>query len=513
MRPTSLAAPRTASIVAVGAAALAIVPLVYLALQIGDAGWNRVEDILLRADVARLAIRSIGLAVIVGGLAGAVGTTTAWLVERSDLPGHAVWHVVVVMPLAVPSYVAAYAWVSWWPDTASFWGAVAVLTFSTVPIIHLYVTSILRGLDGTQEEVARSLGKDPWEVFLRLTLPQARRGIAAGMLLASLYVLADFGAVAIMRVPVFTWVILGAYRAGFDPSRAAVLAGALVVLSTIFVLGEAMVRGRSAAASVGSGVARPPALVALGRWLWVAMAELVTLATASVVFPVASYVYWWSTGVNDAPMSEFLGAHVTTLLLGAVDAARTVTIAIPLAWLVARFRTRLGVGAERAVMLAHSLPGIVVALSFVYVGVRMLQPIYQRWPIVVLALMALTLSLAIGGLRSAFEQQPQALTDAGRACGRSRAYVFARVTLPAVLPAIAATAAVIALTTAKELPTVLLLRPAGADTLSTRLWVWAGVSDHASVAPYALTLVLFSIAPAWVAAQVGRGRIDRRELV
>ncbi|UDY36101.1 ABC transporter permease [Dermatobacter hominis] len=513
MRPTSLAAPRSASVIALAATALAVVPLVYLALQIGDAGWDHVAEILFRADVAQLAIRSLGLSLSVGVLAGAVGTTTAWLVERSDLPHHAIWHVVVVMPLAVPSYVAAYSWVSWWPATASFWGAVAVLTFSTVPIIHLYVSAIFRGLDGTQEEVARSLGKGPREVFLRLTLPQARRGIAAGVLLASLYVLADFGAVAIMRVPVFTWVILGAYRAGFDPSRAAVLAGALVVLSTVFVLGEALVRGRSAAASVSTGVVRAPTRVSLGRWRWAAVAALTSLAAASVGFPVASYAYWWSTGVSEVAVSEFVGALTTTLLLGAVVAAATVAVAVPLAWLIARFRTRLGVGAERAVMLAHSLPGIVVALSFVYVGVRVLQPIYQRWPIVVLALMALTLSLAIGGLRAAFEQQPQALTDVGRACGRSRTWVFVRVTMPAVLPAIAATAAVIALTSAKELPTVLLLRPAGSDTLSTRLWVWAGVSDSASVAPYALTLVLFSIFPAVIAARIGGGRADRRDVV
>ena len=83
------------------------------------------------------------------------------------------------------------------------------------------------------------------------------------------------------------------------------------------------------------------------------------------------------------------------LLLAAVA---TVVVTLPLAWLAARFRSVLSVGAERSVMLAHSLPGIVVALSFVYVGVRALQPIYQRWPIVVLAEVALTMSLALGAL-------------------------------------------------------------------------------------------------------------------
>lgn len=504
MRPAALSAPRSATAIAVVAAGLAVVPLGYLVVQATDAGWSRVTAILARDEIARLAARSVGLALIVGVVAGVVGSTTAWLVERTDLPAAGAWNVLVVMPLAVPSYVAAYAWVSWWHGAASFGGAVAVLTFTTIPLVHLYVAAVLRGLDPAQEEVARSLGTTPLGVLTRLTIPQARRGIAAGMLLASLYVLADFGAVAIMRVPVFTWVILGAYRAGFDPSRAAVLACALVVLSVVFVAAESAARGRVSAATVGRGAVRPPAPVPLGRARWPVVAGLALLAAVSVGFPVVTYVIRWSGGGSDVEIGEFLGALGTTLGLGAVVASISVAAALPLAWLVARFRTRVGIAAERSVMLAHSLPGIVIALSFVYVGVRVLQPIYQKWPIVVLAQVALTLSLALGGLRAAFEQQPSVLTDVGRSCGQSRVRVFARVTLPAVLPAVAASAAVIALTTAKELPTLLLLRPAGSDTLATRLWVWAGVSDHASVAPYALTLVAFSIPPALIAAHAGR---------
>jgi iron(III) transport system permease protein len=237
------------------------------------------------------------------------------------------------------------------------------------------------------------------------------------------------------------------------------------------------------------------------------------LAAASVGFPVATYLWWWTRGGSEVEGGEFVRALVTTLVLGGTVAVATVVVTLPLAWLAARFRSVLSVGAERSVMLAHSLPGIVVALSFVYVGVRALQPIYQRWPIVVLAEVALTMSLALGALKAAFEQQPEVLTDVGRSTGRRRSTVFLRVTLPAVLPAAAASVAVVALTTAKELPTLLLLRPAGTDTLATRLWAWAGVSDDASVAPYALALMAFSVVPALVAARWGRGAVDRREVV
>ena len=158
MQPRSLGAPRSASVVAIAATALAVVPLVYLGVQAVQAGWNRVTEILISSDIALLALRSVGLALTVGLLAGAIGTTTAWLVERSDLPAPAMWHVLIVLPLAVPSYVAAYAWVSWWPGIASIGGAALVLTFTTVPLVHLYVTAVIRTLDPAHEEIARSLG-------------------------------------------------------------------------------------------------------------------------------------------------------------------------------------------------------------------------------------------------------------------------------------------------------------------------------------------------------------------
>jgi len=518
MQPRALSVPRSALVIALLAAALAVVPLAYLFIQALDAGWERVLQILGRSDVLQLTLRSVGLALVVGLLAGLVGTTTAWLVERSDIPAPGFFHVLVVIPLAVPSYVAAYAWVTWWPVTASFLGATAVLTLTTIPLIHLYVTAVLRGLDPAQEEAARSLGRGPLYVMVHLTVPQVRRAIAAGVLLASLYVLADFGAVAIMRVPVFTWVILGAYRAGFDPSRAAVLAVALVLVSLLFIVSESLARGRGEPTTSARGAIRETVQVPLKTLRPVAVCALILLASISVGFPVASYIYWWFGGRSEVELEEFIRALLTTLTLGGTVAVAAVLVALPLAWVVSRFRGVLSVGAERAVMLAHSLPGIVVALSFVYVGVRVLQPIYQRWPLLVLAEVALTMSLALGVLRAAFEQQPLVLTEVGRASGNSRFFVFVRVTLPSVLPAIAASLAIVAITTAKELPALLLLRPAGSDTLSTRLWAWAGVSDDASVAPYALTLIAFSVLPAFVAARLGRPTrasvmVDRRELV
>lgn len=482
------------------AAALALVPLVYLLHRSIDAGWDRFVQILGRSDIAALAARSLGLALAVGLLAGLIGTATAWLCEFTDLPGRSLWHVALVAPVAVPSYVAAYAWVSIDRGWASMWGAMIVLTAATAPLVHLHVTASLASLDAGLEEVALSLGWSPAKVSARLVLPQVRRGIASGVLLAMLYVLADFGAVATMRLQVFTWVIHGAYKAGFDPNRAAVLAVVLCAISLALVLIEMKVRGPRSTARVGKGAARQRVPVALGAWAPPLTIGLVAYLGLVLGVPIVRSIQWVMASAagptnSGVTTGEFVSAALTTLALGAAVAVVTVGLGLAVAWLNARHRNPASIAVERSILTMHSLPGIVVALSFVYMGTRVLLPLYQRWPMLVLGLVALMGSLAVGPLRTAFEQQPSALTDAAMSTGSSELRAMRRVALPLALPGILASVATIALHSAKELPMTLLLRPSGTDTLATRLWSWAGVSDDASVGPYALALILIAVPP------------------
>ena len=130
-----------------------------------------------------------------------------------------------------------------------------MLTSVSYPFVYLPVAASLRRLDATHEEVARSLGRSPAQVAFGLTLRQVRPAATAGALLVALYVLADFGAVATMRFESFTWVIYGAYRAGFNPTRAAVLSLVLVALSLVLVYGESRARGAGTAAQMAAEAA------------------------------------------------------------------------------------------------------------------------------------------------------------------------------------------------------------------------------------------------------------------
>lgn len=500
----------------VGAAALVtlvtLVPVIYLGERAIERGWGFVGEELFQARTASLIVRSLGLVMVVTVACGVLGTALAVLVTRTSLPGRRHLSLLLALPLAVPSYVAAYIWISEFPDLAGFWGAAIVLTIVSYPYVFLPAVAALTRLDPAHEEVARSLGRSGVAVLFGVTLRRARAAIAAGCLLVALYVLSDFGAVATMRYEAFTWVIFGAYRAGFNPSRAAILALVLLVFAVALIVAEAMARGRASAYRLGSGVARPAPLIRLGSAGRAAGFALIgVVLAAGLVFPLVILLIWVTRSMRasiDVP--ELLAALVASLGYSLSAAAVAVVLAVPVALLAARYRGRAVTVIERTTFLTHALPGIVVAVAAVYIGARLLRPLYQTSPMLVLAYVVLFLPLAVGTIRAAVESSPSRLEEVATSLGRSSTGAFFAVTAPLAASGMAAGAALVFLATMKELPATLLLHPTGTETLATGLWRFTTVSDYGNAAPYAAALVIFAAVPTAIlgrwSGQVGEVR-------
>lgn len=494
-------------VIAALTALITIAPIVYLMDRAVELGSANVRAELLQRRTLDLLWRSLVLTGTVTVLCVVIGVAAAWLVVRADVPGRRIWQVLLILPLAVPSYAAAYAWVSWRPSMSGFGAATLVLTIVSYPYVFLPVAAALHRLDPAEEEVARSLGWRPWSVLLRLTLRQVRPAITAGALLVALYVLSDFGAVATMRYEVFTWVIYGAYEAGFNPSRAAILALALIAVALVLVMGEAQVRGSAAFSRIGSGAPRPQSLMRLGRLKPVALGFLMLVVGVGIAFPAWRFVYWVREAIRvSTPMAEVFAALGHSLWFATLAAIVTLVLAVPIGVLAARYRTRIIALVERSTYVAHALPGIVIGIALVFVGVRLLRPIYQETPLLVLAYVVLFLPLAVGSVRSSVEQSPVRLEEVARSLGSTPRRVLARVTLPLAAPGLAAGAALVFVATMKELPATLLLHPTGTDTLATRLWSFTSTTNYAAAAPYAAALVLFTAVPT---ALLSRFLLDR----
>jgi iron(III) transport system permease protein len=489
------------------AAVASLVPLWYLGERARAQGVGAVVDELWQRRTLDLALRSAGLVVAVTAACVVVGVTAAWLVVRSDLPGRRAFAALLAVPLAVPSYVAAFAWVSWRPSLAGFGGAALVLTLASFPYVYLPTAAALAGLDPALDDVARSLGRTRGQVALGLTLRQVRPAIATGALATSLYVLSDFGAVATMRYEAFTWVIYGAYRNGFNPARAAILALPLVAAAVLLTAAEGRARGRAARHRVGGGVARAARPVPLGRCRYPAAVALAGLLAASVGFPVVRVLQW----LGDAPAAGVGTAALTSAVAhtagyGAGAALLAALLAAPLGVLVARYPTPLSRTLDGATWVVHGLPGIVLAISIVYVGVRVLRPLYQTAALLVVAYVVLFLPLAVGAVRAVAAYRSPRLDDAARSLGLTPFAVFRRVSLPLVAPGVVTGAALVFLTAAKELPATLLLRPTGSHTLASAMWQHTSVSDFGGGARYALALLAITLAPAaLVARRTGGG--------
>ena len=501
-RPRRITGRPPRLLIAAGAitAAVSLIPLLYLVVRVSEAGLARIVEVLVRPRTLETVFTSVSLVVVVVTACLLIGIPVAWLIARTNLPLRGMWLVLVSLPLAIPSYVAAYAWLSQFPAMHGFWAAALILTLVSSPYVVLPVTASFRSSDPALEEVARSLGRGPFRAFATTTLPQAWPAAAGGALLVALYVLSDFGAVALLRVDAFTRVIYASYRASFDRVSAAVLALVLVGLAALLVLAERRIRGRTRRWRVASGTQRTAVPIALGAGARIAaLAGLTALTALALGVPLVSLILRMLQG-SRTPLDllELGTAALTSLGVSLAGAVLAVLLALPVGIMAARYRTRSVRTIETVSYTGHALPAVVVGLSLVFLTLAVLPVAYQTVVILAFAYAVLFLPKAIGATRSATASVSPVLEQTARTLGRGPLRAWSQTTLRLTLPGIAAGGLLVLLTAMKELPATLMLRPTGLDTLATELWSRTEIAAYGSAAPYAIALVLIAAVPAWL---------------
>ena len=474
-------------------AAAAAIPLVYLIVRTTEAGLGELLDTLLRPRVLQLTLNSVLLAAAVTLSCLVLGTLSALLLTRLRLPASRALLIIAALPLAVPSYLAAYGWLVWMPSLNGFGAAWFVMTAVCTPYVTLPVAAALRGASGDLEMVARTLGRGPVTAFWAATWPQVRPAAIAGALLVCLYALSDFGLVSMLRFQTLTWGINAAYGASFDRNQAALLALVLVVLALVVVAGERRSRGQVDRAGGRSTTPARPA----GRLLVPAIGLLLLAPVTGILIPVLGLgnrlVEAATLRAIDVPrLFEAIGA---TLALALGAALITALVALPIAALAARYRGRLVAAIEAVGFLGHALPGIVVGLSLVFFALAAVPALYQTSAVLVFAYVVLFMPRAIGSMRSGIAAVPGSLTDVSRMLGYSPLATWWRVTARLALPGIGIGTLLVAISVMKELPATLLLRPTGVSTLATELWSRTAVFEFGAAAPYAAALVLLAALP------------------
>ena len=496
---------------ALAVVALVCLPLAYLVLRVAQGGTDA-WSVLGRHRILDLVGQTALLVVLVTAAALLVGVSLAWLVTRSDLPGGRFWAVAAGLPLVIPSYVAALILLAAFgprgflqqvlegpfgvervPEIYGLLGAVLALTISTYPYVYLLAVAAFRELDPALEEASRSLGRSRAQTFRRVTLPVLRPSLGAGALLVALYTLSDFGAVSLMQYSSLTRAIFLQYRSLFDRTPAAVLSLVLVLLTVVVLVLEAYSRGRARYHRPSPGTARAPRRVRLGGWRWPALAYCAGVVGFALALPLAVIGYWLERALSlDRDLGGVWGPALSSVAVSALAAGAAVAAALPVALLATRYRSGWTRTLERLAYSSNALPGIVIALSLVFFAANYAGVVYQTLALLVFAYVVRFFPQAVAGTHSALLRVDPRLEEAARGLGKSPRRVFATVTAPLVAPGLLAGAALVFLSTMKELPATLLLAPIGFETLATEVWTATTVASYSRAALPALLLVLFS---------------------
>jgi iron(III) transport system permease protein len=459
-----------------------------------------VAHLIARPLTGQLLWNTVRLGVVVTVLCAIIGTGSAWLVERTDLPGRRMWAVLLVIPLAIPDFVISFGWASLSTAVSGFRGAVLVMSLALYPLVYLPVAASLRNADPGQEEVARSLGAGPVRTFFRVTIGQARVAILGGCVLVIMTMLAEYGAFEILGYQTFTTEIFTEFSLSFDVPAACALALVLIALSLLVLGTDSGIHRRGRVSRVSRTAQRATPRNRLGLWTVPVLAALSAVVLLALGVPVGSAAYWWATGTSQ-PFSgtPLLSAAGYTAAYGACAGVLATAMALPVAILAVRRRGRLASVIERSTFLVLAVPGLVIALSLSYFSERYGDGIgYQSAPMLVLAYAIMFFPLALVGVRASVAQAPAGLEDVARSLGKRQITVLWQVTRPLVAPGLAAAFCLVFLSAVTELTATLILVPTGVQTLATQFWNYQQNLAYGQAAPFALVMIAIAAVPGYV---------------
>lgn len=530
MRPAS---PLTAAI-AFLAAALVSVPIVVLLaglLRPAADTWGRLWDTILPEAL----LNTLALGIGVGALTCALGTGLAALVVFYDFPGRGIIEWALVLPLAVPGYVLTFVVLRQWdgsgaiPSAArdlfgteairSLPGAIVVLSLVLYPYVYLLARSAFGGQSRSEIEVAQSLGLSRRRAIVHVAIPAARPAIVAGVALAVMEALADFGTVNLLRVPTLTEAVYRTWYGEFDRQGGTQLASLLFVFAALLLAGERFGRGNrrfDQSLRRGTETSRPR----LGGAAAVAVIAVpIVILTLAVISPGVQLVVWAAQTAADQGLSRYAEPAGASLVLATVAALVACVVGTIVAFAVRVRPSRPLRVAARIAGSGYALPGAVVGVAVIgtyeWIDDRLLdlgrsfgaepQLLFTGTALgLILAYLVRFLAVALNASDAHMQRIPPRLDEAAEALGVTGFRALVRVHLPLLRPGIAAAFLLVFVDVLKELPITALLRPFGWDTLAIGVWDATSAARYDAAAIPALAIVLVGIIPVILLMRIGR---------
>jgi len=449
-----------------------------------------------------------------------LGGILAYLVERTDLPLRRWLKPLLVTPLITPCYIIAICYVNFFginglgekffyalgweitlPAIYGFWGTVFVLTFGTYPYVYTIVSSSLHQLDPHLTEAARCLGVSRWARFCGLILPMLLPAFSAGAILVTMYVLSDYGVVSMLRYPTFVNAIYEQISGRYNYSTAAALSMVLIAVTVLLVLAQGMLTKKKYYASVHM---RTKGIV-LHRLGWLKIPSLFFVAGVLVfglLLPIGILIFWFMQSLHLSALhriwamswTELAHSGFNSIFISSLAATAAVVLALPLAYASVR-RPESLVG-RVYFFLSQSgiaLPGVLIALGLSLIFSRTVPALNFSVFALFLAFLVHFFAQALQTSQAGLRQVSPKFEESARLLGFSPIRSFWLVTRPLFTPALMTAWILVFLSSMRELPASLLLRPAGFDPLTVKIWNAASEGFYEQAAAPALLVVILSL--------------------
>ena len=530
-------------LIAAGAVTLLVLaPIAALAVTAAAGSpdlWTHLFAFVLPVAARDTVILLVG----VGLVSAVVGTASAWLVTAYDFPARRIFSWALLLPLAVPTYIVAYAYLDVLhpvgpvqtalrailgfdsprdfrlPDVRSMTGCILLLGFVLYPYVFLTTRAMFLMQAANLLDAARTLGAGRRTVFFRVALPLARPAIAVGVSLAMMEALNDIGAAEFLGVRTLTVSIYTTWITRSDLPGAAQIALVLLALVAGVLLLERWARRRRQYANDAQGPRPmvPHRLSGVKALVAVALASIpvaIGFAVPAAYLVSESWKRMQFAGLAPALLSEALNTVVVALLATAL----TVLLAVIVIYAVRLGRDRTSKAMARIASLGYAVPGSVLAIGILPVATgtdRLLDTLWTpltggtvgllmlgSGAALVYAYVVRFLAIATGGIESGFSRISPSLDEAARTMGEGAWRRLRRIHLPLTRPALISSALLVLVDCMKELPATLLLRPLGFETLATHLYAEAARGTYEDAAVAALMIVLVGLVPVIVLARI-----------
>lgn len=499
--------------------------------QGSDGTWTH-----LRETVLGLYIRnSTFLAIGAGAGAGVIGLLTAWAVTMYQFPGRKILEWMLLLPLAMPTYLIAYAYTDfldfngpvqelvrdwtglgareyWFPAIRSLGGAIFLFSFVLYPYVYLLCRASFLEQSMCMLDASRTMGQSRLESFRRVAIPLSRPALAAGIALVAMESLADYGAVDYFAVDTFT---TGIYRTWFSlgsPIAAAQLSAGLLAVILFIVVLERLSRGRRRFFNTTNRHQDLP------RWQLSTPKKI--FATLLCLLPVTvGFLIPLAILIEAAAGASFLPSVLDSLqwtwhsiVLATVTAVLAVVFALILSYNVRLAPGILSSSAARVASLGYAIPGSVVAVGVLlilgwtdrFTAFFLPDQLLLSGSIVALIFAYITrfLTLSMQTVESGLTRIAPSLDQAGRTLRAGPVSILGRIHFPLLRASTLAAALLVFVEVLKELPATLMIRPFNFDTLAVRIYQLASDERFAEASAPALLIVLVGLAPVLILSRM-----------